>query len=233
MSRPRSPAGRRERTATADDPVAAVAQFASAGRHQEAIEAATSALKGAKVVQRIDLLDLRAESRIALGRVAEAAGDADAMLAAAQAARKPALVAKALSRRALVEMRSGRPRDAASSARDALQAAERSRNTFSKAMALLRLGEAEFRSGNASAGHRASAQAAREFKALGNARYEGHAHWGCSASLSRLGKGVAADRAARKAVSLARECGDLAGLGNALNMLTFHEPDIAERMRSS
>jgi hypothetical protein len=37
---------------------------------------------------------------------------------------------------------------------------------------------------------------------------------------------------ARKAVSLARACGDLAGLGNALNMLTFHEPDIAQRMRS-
>ncbi|MFO1313104.1 MAG: GAF domain-containing protein [Burkholderiales bacterium] len=232
MSRPRSPAGRRERAAPPDDPVASVAQLASTGRHEEAIRSATSALQDAKVGQRIALLDLRAESRIALGRVAEASEDAAAMLAMARSARKPALVAQALSRKALVEIRSGRPRDAASSARQALEAAERSRDRFSKAMALLRLGEAEFRSGNAQAGHRASAQAAREFKALGNARYEGHAYWGCSASLSRLGKGVAADRAARKAVSLARECGDLAGLGNALNMLTFHEPDIAQRMRA-
>jgi GAF domain-containing protein/tetratricopeptide (TPR) repeat protein len=181
---------------------------------------------------RIDLLDLRAESRIALGEVVKAAEDADAMLAAARAAKKPALVAQALSRRTLVEIRAGRPRDAVSTGRDALQAAERSGDAFCKAMALLRLGEAEFRSGNASAGHRLSAQAAREFKALANTRYEGHAHWGCSASLSRLGKSEAADRAARKAVSLARACGDLAGLGNALNMLTFHEPDIAQRMRS-
>ncbi len=229
---PRTP-GRRARSAAANAPAAEVAALAAQGRHREAIDAATASLSRARRnADRIDLLDLRAESRIALGEVGKAAEDADATLAAARAAKKPALVAQALSRRTLVEIRAGRPRDAVSTGRDALQAAERSGDAFCKAMALLRLGEAEFRSGNASAGHRLSAQAAREFKALGNTRYEGHAHWGCSASLSRLGKSEAADRAARKAVSIARACGDLAGLGNALNMLTFHEPDIAQRMRS-
>ncbi len=224
--------GRRATSSAGNAPAAEVAALAAQGRHREAIDAATAGLsKAGRNAERIDLLDLRAESRIALGEVIEASQDAGAMLAAARAARKPALVAQALSRRTLVEIRAGRPRDAVSTGRDALQAAERSGDAFCKAMAMLRLGEAEFRSGNASAGHRLSAQAAREFKALANTRYEGHAHWGCSASLSRLGKSDAADRAARKAVSLARECGDLAGLGNALNMLTFHEPDIAQRMR--
>ena len=31
--------------------------------------------------------------------------------------------------------------------------------------------------------------------------------------------------------ALARSCGDLYGVGNATNMLTFHEPDIASRLR--
>jgi GAF domain-containing protein/CheY-like chemotaxis protein/tetratricopeptide (TPR) repeat protein len=224
---------RRASPAAVRTPAADVAALAAQGRHDEAIAAATASLaKASRNADRVALLDLRAESRIALGQVVQAAEDAAAMLGVARSAKKQALVAQALSRRALVELRAGRPRDAASSARDALQAAERSGDSFTKALALLRLGEAEFRSGDASTGHRACAQAAREFKALGSTRYEGHAHWACSAALSRLGNSEAADRAARKAVSLARACGDLAGLGNALNMLVFHEPDIAQRMRS-
>ncbi len=223
---------RRAASGAAFELAAEVAALAAQGRHRDAIAAATARLaKATRHADRIALLDLRAESRIALGEIGQAAEDADAMLAVARTARKPALAAAALSRRALVEMRAGRPRDAVATARDALAAADRSGDRFCRAMALLRLGEADFRAGGAS-GHRLSAEAAREFKALGNVRYEGHAHWGCSAALSRLGKGAAADRAARKAVALARACGDLAGLGNALNMLTFHMPDIALRMRT-
>ena len=52
---------------------------------------------------------------------------------------------------------------------------------------------------------------------------------GMSAARSGQGRVADADRAAREALELARRSGDLYGVGNALNMLTFHEADIAAR----
>src|SRR5450631_3913379 len=86
-----------------------VADLAWAGQHAAAIKLATAPLKKAdlSVSDRLDLLDLRAESFIAQGDLAAADEDAKAMLDLARRARKPAFLAQSLNRRALLEIRYG------------------------------------------------------------------------------------------------------------------------------
>ena len=208
-------------------------ELARSGQHHKAIEVATAKLAAAKLASsdRLDLLDARAESYIALGDLDRAAADAQAMLELAKRARKPALLAQALNRRAYVDIRTGRSRDAVATADAALHAARRSKDSPLEAMALLRKGEALFRIRDNELAARTCAQAARMFKALGQTVYEGRAWWGISAARGGQGRAAEGDRAAQKALTLARRSGDLWGVGNALNMLTFHEPDIAKCMQ--
>ncbi|MFO1325593.1 MAG: GAF domain-containing protein [Burkholderiales bacterium] len=214
-------------------PCAEVAALAASGRHVQAIEAASVALAAARVApaDRLDLLDLRAESHIAAGDLGSAAADAKAMLDVARRAKRPALLAQALCRQAYVEIRSGAARDAVATAEAALQAARRSRHAGVEAIALLRLGEAQFRTRENARAARSCAQAARMFKASGQTAWEGRAWWAISAARSGEGRVEDADRAAKRALALAQRAGDRLGIGNALNMLTFHEPDIARCMR--
>jgi GAF domain-containing protein/CheY-like chemotaxis protein/tetratricopeptide (TPR) repeat protein len=229
--RPRPTSGRRERAAGAGDPAADVASLAAAGRHGQAVDAATSAMEGASVALCIDLLDLRAESRIALGSVGLAKEDADRMLALTRGGRRPALLARALKRAALVEVRSGRARDGIKTAGDALEAARRAKDPALEAACLLVLGEAQFRLRDNERGARSCMAAARAFKRLRLWKQYGRAMWGVSAARSAQGRGDESDGAAAEALQAARRCGDMYGVGNALNMLTFHEVDLAERKR--
>ena len=226
-------ASARARSAARAPDVATVAAAASAGRHAEAIALAGAALASARVAaaDRLDLLDLRAESHIATGSLDAASADADAMLEIARRAKKPAMVAQALNRRAYVEIRSGRAHDALTTAQEAMEAAVRSRQPVLEAIALLRLGEAQFRANAYALAARTCTRAARMFKASGHAAWEGRAWWGVSAARSGQGRVEEGDRAANRALALARRAGDLYGVGNAINMLTFHEPDIAKCMR--
>ena len=231
---PRSPANARsKRPPRRGVPRAAVAAeiaaHAAAGRHAQAIAAADAALAvpGIAVADRIALLDLSAESRMASGDLSAAAADADAMVDLARRARRPALLAQALVRRAYVEIRKGAPIVARATAEEALATARRAKDRHQEAMALLRLGEAQMRLRDSERAARTCLRAARAFKALGQPLWEGRAMWGVSAARSAQGRGPDADRAARAALALARRCGDAFGAGNALNMLTFHEDDIA------
>ena len=223
----------RPSTAARPRPAAEVAALAASGRHEEAIALATAMLGEARlaVADRLEILDLRAESHIALGDLDSARADADAMLDHARRARKPAFQAQALSRCAYVEIRSGKSRDAVTTADSALQAARRARQRPLEAVALLRQAEALFRIRENERAAKSATQAARLFKALGQPAFEGRAWWATAAARAGQGRGEEADRAAHKAAALARRSGDLHGLGNAINMLTFHEPDIAQRMR--
>ena len=212
---------------------AEAAALAASGRHAQVIAVASVALAAARIAppDRLDLLDLRAESHIALGDLDAAAADAQAMLEAARRSRRPALLAQALSRRAYVEIRGGAARDAVGTAESALQAARRARHAHLEAIALLRLGEAQFRTRENENAARTCAQAARMFKAAGQTAWEGRAWWAISAARSGQGRVEDGDRAAKRALALAQRAGDLHGIGNALNMLTFHEPDIGRCMR--
>ena len=70
-----------------------VGDLAWAGQHAQAIELATAALAtaGLSAGNRLDLLDLRAESFIAQGDLDRASADAVAMVDVADRARTPAL----------------------------------------------------------------------------------------------------------------------------------------------
>ena len=114
---------RRPTAPRADAPASArdrVGEAASAGRHEHAVELATAALRqrGLAAAAKLDLLDLRAESRIALGDVKRAAADADAMLVAgAGAPASPRSSRRRSNRRAFVEIRKGESRLAVVTAR--------------------------------------------------------------------------------------------------------------------
>src|ERR1700738_1158048 len=81
---------------------AGVAALAWSGQHEQAIALATAALDDTKLAlaARLESLDLRAESRVALGDVKAAGEDVGAMQDLARRARKPSLLAQALNRRA-------------------------------------------------------------------------------------------------------------------------------------
>ena len=85
-------------------------------------------MEGASIGDRIELLDLRAESWGALGNMTAAEEDSQAMLALARSSRRPVLLSRALTRIAIIEIRSGRARDAVKTADDALAAARRAKD---------------------------------------------------------------------------------------------------------
>src|SRR3954468_2130597 len=78
---PRRPATHAEGITWAER-IDAIRTLAASGKHAAAIEAATTALQAgsATVGAKMEVLDLRAESYIALGNVATAAEDASAMV---------------------------------------------------------------------------------------------------------------------------------------------------------
>ena len=213
--------------------VAEVGDLAWAGHHARAIELATTALAaaGANAALKLDLVDLRAESFVALGELERAAADAATMLDIARAARKPALRAQALNRMVLVQMRKGEGPPAVRTAEAALKAARRSKQGTLEAMSLLRLAEAQFRVNASAPAAQNAKRASALFAAAGQPANQGRALWALTAAVSNQGRAAAADKAAGEALALGRRSGDLYGVGNALNMLTFNEPDIATRLR--
>src|SRR5690349_1713113 len=83
-----------------------VRELAWAGRHAEAIERASQRLDTRlDASARLELLDLRTESRIALGDLDGAAADASAMLAIAKASGRATHLAIAQNAMALARMR--------------------------------------------------------------------------------------------------------------------------------
>jgi len=225
--------GKRPTAPRADAPALdRVGEAASAGRHERAIELATAALRqrGLAAAAKLDLLDLRAESRIALGDIQRAGADADEMLALARRSRSPALVAQALNRRAFVEIRKGESRLAVVTAADAIEAARKAGRSDLEALGLYRLAEAQMRQRTNDAAAKSAMQAIRLFRKLGDPEGEGRAWWALSATRSNQGRTVDADRAAETALALALRSGDRYGEGNAANLLTFNEADVSKRM---
>jgi len=148
------PSGSRKRAGPPAKPLSSsrtaaeqVAALAWAGQHAQAVGRATVALEapGLAVAGRLDLLDLRSESFLAQGSLDRAAADAAEMLKLANASKAIALKARALNRRALVEMCRGDTESAAKTATAALKAARQSKQAPLEALSLFRLAEAQFR----------------------------------------------------------------------------------------
>ncbi|HEX6792968.1 MAG TPA: hypothetical protein VF304_03880, partial [Casimicrobiaceae bacterium] len=121
-------------------------ELAWTGQHERAVAACSDGLVSETSADaRLELLDVRAESQVALGRFDDAAADAAAMVEIASAMDTPAARAVALNRRALVEMRQGKLDDAVTTAKRALASARSARSERLHADSLYRLAEAQMR----------------------------------------------------------------------------------------
>ncbi len=212
-----------------------VGDIARSGQHAQAIEVATAVLgaAGLDVAARLDLLDLRAESFVALGDLDGARRDATAMLEVARKTKSTALKAQALNRRALVEMRRGNGKAAVASATAALESARKSKQSPLIAMSLFRLAESQYREKPSGRVLENAMEAAELFRTLGDASGQGRALWVVAMYHGFQGRAAEGNRAANDALALCRSCGDLYGAGNALNMLLFHEADLAAALKRS
>ncbi|HEY3532318.1 MAG TPA: hypothetical protein VGL43_04255, partial [Casimicrobiaceae bacterium] len=153
-------------------------ELAWTGQHERAVAECNDRLASAKASDvRLALLDLRAESHIALGRLADAAADAAAMVELARTMRTPSAESIALNRRALVEMRGGaRLEDALATTRRSLACARKAGVERLLAETFLRLGEAQMRLRHDDTLESGDA-AAERFERLGDACGEGRALW--------------------------------------------------------
>ncbi|HXN15027.1 MAG TPA: GAF domain-containing protein, partial [Usitatibacter sp.] len=241
MARPRKrpgPQGTTAAKASSAAPVSTAEQIADlawAGQHAKAIEWATAALGGPdlSLANRLDLLDLRAESLIAQGELDEASATAAEMVNLANASGKAAFKSQALNSQALVQMRRGDHESAVTTAAAALKAARQCKHASLEALSTLRLAEAQFRGNSLSEdAARNATRAARLYETLGDTVGRGRALWALAVARSDQGRADECQKAAQEALALGRRCGDLYGVGNALNQLSFNEPDIAARLRS-
>ncbi len=221
------------RVTAAASAVDQIAALAAAGQHDRAVDAATHALSAARVptATRLGLLDLRAESYLAQGDVAAADADTSAMITMARRSRSADHLAQALNRRVAFEIHRGNSRLALSAAEESLEAARRSRQPAIEAVSWYRLASALQRQRAYGQCAKAAMQAIRMFKRLGQPEDEGRTWFFVAAARSGQGRAADANAAGRKALALAQRCGDLLGMGNAFNILTFNEPDLAARLR--
>jgi len=208
----------------------AVADSAWAGQHAQAVARASEALAtpGLSAAIHIELLDRRADSRMALGDIEKSLADAKAMQ---QRADSPALQAQALCRLAAVQTRQGHWAAAAASAEAALAAARRARQRRLQAMALFRLSEAQFRRYDNAAALRSAQHAVALFEALGDRVWQGRALWAQAYAHDQLGHARERERFGLASLALARDSGDNEGIGAAANLVYREHADIAQRLR--
>ena len=220
-----------------DQAIADVKALLFGGRIPAAIDCATQALAlpGLAGVQRAELLLLRIEgwqNRLEPGR----AGEDDAALAAlALQDRSAAVQAWALLRQSFLLTRRGDLAEGVATAQAALQAALRSgtdadagerqaRARLRCAAALLGQGrELGSALGHAEAAEAAVAGLARPWLTCQIVIIQAN-------TLLAQGRAAESDERARRVLALARDCGDLNAQGNALNQLTFNEPDLAVQL---
>ena len=246
--RPAAPAARRParrpvvasavaRGASGAGPYARAIELARAGRHDEAVQALTAALAsaGLSAEQQVALLELRAESHIAIGALDRADADAQAMQALAR--RSPALRARALNCESQVVARRGDANAAVVAATAALEAARRCRDPALEGLSLLRLADAQYRTFD---GHQAAldnaTRAAAIFERLGDRARLGRARCVQGAAYSRQSRVAESQQAAGEALALAQACGDLPGQGHRLGVVArlqvaqFHLVELGDEL---
>ena len=213
-------------------PMQTVADMARAGRHADAVQAATTALAAPRLpaAQQMALLALRIDSLLALLKLNDAEADANAMRAASEVTKSVAHVAHALACMALVQTRQERMAVAQATAAAAVAAARRSRRRELIALALLRQATALFASKPADAVAPAE-EAARHFAALGQTTLQGQALRVLAAARLSLDDAPEHRALMQQAIALARSSGDGGGEARALNSLYSSDPDLAVRVR--
>ncbi|MFN8411421.1 MAG: hypothetical protein U0Z26_03435 [Anaerolineales bacterium] len=215
-------------------------ELAWTGQHAAAIDLATEALTtlgrgGSRPAPTVtmDLLDLRAESYIAIGKLDLAMKDAKAMgkLAKTVGARHVVpLHAMALNRLALVQMRTGDLKGALKSATAAVKTKHNS--PALRAESLFRLAEAQWRARQLDAALETAQRTIHAYQELGDASGTGRAYWVLSGVFYRSDRAEESRRTAQTALEQGRQAGDSYGIGNALPLqLANTDVDIAEQIQ--
>ncbi|HEY7903958.1 MAG TPA: GAF domain-containing protein [Casimicrobiaceae bacterium] len=213
-----------------------VLDLARAGVHAQAIAEATTALDGATLdaTTRMDLLDARAESALAIGAFERAAADSTEMLAIADAAKggkafRASLAATALRRKSFVTAFKGEWSAALREAMAAVDAARQSGQASTIGLTMLTSAETGFRS-NAAEAMATAVAAAAHFEAAGDEANLGRAFWVMGVCHRRRGAADEARLCAEKAIALARRTGDHLGLGYAYNNAANLSKDIGQQL---
>ena len=209
-------------------PLQTIADLARAGRHEQAVQAATAALAAPRLgpARKLPLLASRIDSLLALLKLNDAQADASAMLALANATQSVADEAHALACLAHVQTRQERTEVAQATAAAALAAARRSGRRELIALALLRQAAATFARNPADAVAPAD-EAAHHFAALGQTALQGQALRVLAAARMSLDDSPEHRTLMQQAVALARASGDRGGESRAINSLYSSDPDLA------
>jgi GAF domain-containing protein/CheY-like chemotaxis protein len=235
---PRAAARKRSAGAPAGALAQAVRDLTWGGQHERAIAEASAALDAARLadLDRIALLDARAESLVAQGAFDRAREDATAMARIAarvgSARAKAAASARAHGRHAVVEMRESNLLSAVREAKASHRAAQRAGEPALLAHALLVLAEAEFRSRDLRAAI-SHAVAAQRFANDGDDALRGRAMWIEAMAKIAAGAGDPTDAMATldASLALARDAGDRYGAGNVLNSLANGQRDLGQKLK--
>jgi tetratricopeptide (TPR) repeat protein len=217
-----------------------IRELAWIGQHAQAISLASQALSGpgVKPSEQMDLLDLRAESYIAHGKLDLAVKDARTM---DKLAKTGAHKAQAFNRLALVQMRTGDLKAAVKSATAAVKTkhgsprsvTERGTSPALRAESLFRLSEAQFRTRQSEAAIATAQKAIALFQELGDLSGAGRTQWSLANAFFDMNRAEDSRHAAQIALELCKQAGDQYGIGNALNILNLTDVDIAERIHNS
>ncbi len=179
----------------------------------------------------MSLLDLRAESYIALGKLDLAFGDAAAMLKLANTEKKPAFKAQALNQKAMVQMRQGDLPIALKTSTQAVKQAQVAKDKAILRTSLLYLSEAQVRIGQIQVSMENAQKVIQLCQEMNDLSGEGRAWWVVGMVENKLGHAEATRRAAQTSLELCQQAGDQYGIGNALNVFTFTDMDIADRIK--
>ena len=221
------------RQSALSETIARVRELAWSGQHAQAIDLATQALSRPEIkpAEQMDLLDLRAESYIAQGKLDLAAKDAAVMVKIAKAEKTFACQAKAHNAKAAVQIALGDLRGALKSANRSLQASHLSNQNTLLAKSLLVVSEAQMRSSDTESALRNAQMAAQLFHSSGDLSGEGRSYWCIAAAQRLLGRQQESRVAANKTLKLCKQVGDRFAIGNAHNILGLSESDIGESIR--
>ena len=213
-----------------------VLDLARAGVHAQAIAEATTALDAASLdaATRMNLLDARAESAMAIGVFERAAADSREMLAIVDAAKggkafRAGLAATALRRKSFVTAFKGEWSAALREAMAAVDAARQSGEATTLGRTMLTLAETGFRS-NVPEAMATAVAAAAHFEAADDQASLGRTFWVMAVCHRRRGAADEARLCAEKAIALARRTGDHLGLGYAYNNAANLSKDIGQQL---
>ena len=216
------------------DVVEQVRSLAWNGKHAQAIAVSTQELEKTDlpISLHMDLLNLRAESYTAHGKLDMALDDALSMETVSKSAVKShSLKAQALIAKGTIQLRKGDYKGAVKSLKTALVSAKQSKNKSLMGQSLLGLSQAYYQLWESSKGIRSAQHAITIFQELNDAPLLGRSYRALASLYFGQKQTEKALSTAYTALELGEQAGDQYGIGNALNTIASLVTDLGESIR--